>query len=117
MIGLHHEHSRKDRDRYVKVYSENIIPGVGHNFDKINYYKKNTPYDYYSIMHYRIYEYAIDKNKFTIEILNPDNIKINNDSVGDRRKLSDDDISWVNELYKCPSEQFLFVVLMGYTVL
>ena len=117
VIGLHHEHSRKDRDRYVKIYSENIIRGVGHNFDKLNYYEKNTPYDYYSIMHYRIRDYAIDESKPTIEILNPDNININKESIGTRRRLSSEDIAWVNKLYNCPSEQFLFVVLMGCIVL
>ena len=117
MIGLHHEHSRKDRDRYVKIYSENIVPGVGHNFDKINHYEKNTPYDYYSIMHYAIHDYAVDKSKITIEILNPDSVDINIDSIGERRKLSSQDIAWVNKLYNCEGEQFLFVVLMGCIVL
>ena len=97
----------------MKIYSDNIAPEVGHNFRKIIGYEKNTPYDYYSIMHYRIRDHAVDKNKLTIEILNPDNISININSIGSRRKLSSEDIAWVNKLYNCEGEQLLFVVLMG----
>ena len=117
VIGLNHEHSRSDRDQYVKIHSENIIHGVGHNFEKINDYEKSTPYDYYSIMHYGIRDYGIrdrgtDKNKITIEILKkPDDINI--ESIGARRKLSEEDVTWVNKLYNCEGEQLLFVVLMG----
>ena len=90
----------------MEIYSDNIQDGVGHNFRKINSYKKNTSYDYYSIMHYPVREYAKDKRNFTIKIRNPENINI--EKIGQGRKLSDDDIAWVNTLYRCPGEQ-LFV--------
>ena len=106
VIGLEHEQSRHDRDQYVEIYSDNIKDGVGHNFRRISSYKKNTSYDYYSIMHYPVREYAKNKNNFTIRIRNPENVDI--ESIGLSRKLSDDDIAWVNTLYKCPGEQ-LFV--------
>lgn len=104
VIGLNHEHSREDRDQYVRINSKNIVNGVGHNFDKLSYYVKDTPYDYYSIMHYGIYNYASNKSEPTIEILNPDNDDIDIDDIGARRKLSEDDIKWANKLYKCPSK-------------
>lgn len=108
VIGLNHEHSRRDRDHYVKINSQNIVSGVGHNFAKLNYDKK-TPYDYFSIMHYGVRDYA-KGNKKSIEILNPENLTINIDSIGTRRRLSEHDIDWVNKMYNCKGEYYLFNV-------
>lgn len=105
VIGFNHEHSRKDRDKYVKINLQNIKEGVEHNFDKLNYYIKETPYDYYSIMHYAVYDYALDRSKKTIEILNPNNrSNLDIDYIGVRRRLTKEDIAWANKLYKCPGE-------------
>ncbi|XP_018022626.1 zinc metalloproteinase nas-14 [Hyalella azteca] len=52
-IGLHHEHSRSDRNDYVIVKMANVEFSSAHNFftkDTVNF---GVPYDYYSIMHYR----------------------------------------------------------------
>lgn len=54
-LGFFHMQSAWNRDEYVRVMWENIIPGMEHNFDKVNpdttsqFYEA---YDYYSIMHY-----------------------------------------------------------------
>ena len=53
-LGFHHEHNRFDRDDYVQIHYENIIPEKIENFKKITakaYY--NLPYDGTSIMHYK----------------------------------------------------------------
>ena len=53
MMGFQHEHCRSDRDDYVKIYFDNMY---GY---KYAFYKKKTldrtPYDYESIMHYRLW--------------------------------------------------------------
>jgi len=103
VIGFNHEHSRHNRDKYVKIISRNIVAGVGHNFERLDYYK-DTPYDYYSIMHYAINDYATHSNKKTIEILNPNGIRLNINSIGRRSKLSEDDIAWANKEYGCKGE-------------
>ena len=57
MLGFHHEHQRWDRDDYVTVHYENIKPGRSSDYDWIsrtNWIVSSTPYDYRSIMHYRI---------------------------------------------------------------
>ena len=97
LIGFHHEHSRQDRDKYVKINTGNIRSGVEHNFEKLNYVK-HTPYDYYSIMHYSVNAYATSKDVETMKILNPD---IDTKDVGTGRKLSEYDVAWVNKLYDC----------------
>ena len=51
--GFHHEHNRPDRDKYVKVYLENIIDEDRGNFKKQEQSCTfGVPYDGNSIMHY-----------------------------------------------------------------
>ncbi|KAF7641149.1 hypothetical protein LDENG_00291960, partial [Lucifuga dentata] len=51
-MGFHHEQKRSDRDQYIRVVLENVIPGKEHNFDKVNTLNQGTTYDYGSVMHY-----------------------------------------------------------------
>lgn len=69
-LGWHHEHSRPDRNEYIRVNYENIPPGLTKNFDvrySIVYEKieSKTPYDYRSIMHYS--RRALGNGKVTME--------------------------------------------------
>ncbi|XP_073703910.1 meprin A subunit beta-like [Garra rufa] len=100
-LGFWHEQSRYDRDDYVTINFENIITGLKPNFNK---YSKNmsttqdTPYDYYSLMHY-------DKNAFsngngsTIITKRPEF----QDVIGQRLDMSEYDAIELNKLYKCNS--------------
>ena len=57
VLGFFHEHARWDRDQYVTIHYENIKPGRAEDYDWIpatNWIVDSTPYDYYSIMHYRV---------------------------------------------------------------
>ncbi|XP_069180532.1 protein SpAN-like [Procambarus clarkii] len=54
-IGFVHEQSRPDRDTYVKINFQNVIPQRVHNFNKFSTAQINNysvPYDYSSDMHY-----------------------------------------------------------------
>ena len=52
-VGLWHEQSREDRDQFVRIAWENIIPDMEHNFDQhITDGDDIGPYDYDSVMHY-----------------------------------------------------------------
>jgi len=56
-LGFHHEHQRWDRDQCITIHYENIKPGRAHDYDWIartNWLVTSQPYDYRSIMHYRI---------------------------------------------------------------
>lgn len=62
-LGFHHMQSSSDRDDYVKIQWENIQENMKYNFDSYSsseVTRFNTPYDYYSVMHY--YQYAFSKN-------------------------------------------------------
>jgi len=54
-IGMRHEQTRRDRDRFVDVHWENIEDGKGHWFTKYGASEgsEHGLYDYSSIMHYR----------------------------------------------------------------
>ena len=51
-LGWHHEQSRPDRDNYVTVKFENILPDKESNFAKYEVDTYGVPYDVVSIMHY-----------------------------------------------------------------
>ncbi|EDO28644.1 predicted protein, partial [Nematostella vectensis] len=54
-VGFFHEQSRPDRDSYVQVLMQNILPGFESAFAKYGRGKLDAltiPYDYESIMHY-----------------------------------------------------------------
>ena len=57
VLGFFHEHQRWDRDQYLTVHYEHIKPGRADDYNWIaqtNWLAGSLPYDYKSIMHYRI---------------------------------------------------------------
>ena len=57
VLGFFHEHQRWDRDQFVAIHYENIKPGREGDYDwiaKTNWILNSLPYDFHSIMHYRI---------------------------------------------------------------
>ncbi|HWI57377.1 MAG TPA: M12 family metallopeptidase [Bacillota bacterium] len=56
-LGFFHEHQRWDRDQFVAIHYEHIQPGRAGDYDwiaKTNWIVTSLPYDFRSIMHYRI---------------------------------------------------------------
>ncbi|KAI8128090.1 hypothetical protein FF38_11226 [Lucilia cuprina] len=94
-LGFYHQQSATERDEYVKINWENILPGHAHNFNKYartHVSNFGIEYDYQSVMHYS--SKAFSKNgKTTIEPLDPDA------SLGQRKGLSEKDIEKLNEMY------------------
>jgi hypothetical protein len=57
VLGFFHEHQRWDRDQCVAIHYENIKPGRADDYDwipKTSWIVSRLPYDYRSIMHYRV---------------------------------------------------------------
>lgn len=93
-VGLWHEQSRSDRDRFVTVYIENIDDKFKKAFGRHTADEADDvgPYDYNSIMHYS--RKAFSRNGAdTIVPTDPDV------ETGQRRDLSDGDIVAVRALY------------------
>ncbi len=92
-VGLWHEQGRSDRDEYVEIRYENIIPGMAFNFDQhISDGDDIGPYDYDSIMHYP--RWAFSRNGQDTIVPRRPGVEI-----GQRQTLSDGDIAAVQAIY------------------
>lgn len=114
-LGFLHMHTAIERDEYVRVDYDNIMPGLLRNFEKYTTYVSmfKTPYDYGSIMHYSRGAFALDKTKPTIDP------KEDAPTMGQRKgkmsekfeisanktkflvEMSEGDVLRLNRMYKC----------------
>jgi hypothetical protein len=92
-IGLYHEHTREDRNTFVKINTANIDPNMASNFDQqISMSDDLGAYDYGSIMHYPATAFSMNGLP-TIETI-PAGI-----AIGQRSALSAGDIGGVQRMY------------------
>ncbi|XP_050171690.1 meprin A subunit alpha [Myiozetetes cayanensis] len=101
-LGFYHEQSRMDRDDYVKIWWDEIIPGREHNFanyDDSYITDLNTPYDYESLMHYAPFSFNKNESVPTITA----KIPAFDDIIGQRLDLSAIDLERLNRMYNCTS--------------
>lgn len=91
-LGLWHEQSRGDRDKHIRIVSENVDPTNAHNFDKhIADGFDIGAYDFGSVMHYS--SKAFSRNGAdTI-------VTLHGESIGQRNGLSPGDIAAIGALY------------------
>ncbi|XP_042567688.1 hatching enzyme 1.2-like [Cyprinus carpio] len=95
-LGFYHEHTRSDRDQYVRINWENVSPDMADNFKKQNTNNQNTPYDYGSVMHYGKTTFSIQPGLQTITPIPDKKVEI-----GQSQGMSNIDILRVNKLYGC----------------
>ncbi|XP_031658988.1 zinc metalloproteinase nas-4-like [Oncorhynchus kisutch] len=93
-LGLHHEHTRPDRDQYITIQWDNVVSGKEDNFKVKEGDTQDLPYDYDSIMHYGTYYFSSNRNP-TIDS------KKSGVQIGQRNHLSPLDIARLNKLYQC----------------
>ncbi|XP_029565658.1 astacin-like metalloprotease toxin 5 isoform X1 [Salmo trutta] len=93
-LGLHHEHTRPDRDQFVTIQWDNVVSGKEDNFKVKEGDTQDLPYDYDSIMHYGMYYFSSNRNP-TIDS------KKSGVQIGQRNHLSPLDIARLNKLYQC----------------
>ncbi|XP_073240398.1 uncharacterized protein [Porites lutea] len=104
-IGFFHEHSRPDRNTYVRVLKKNILPGYERNFYRFGRKwidSKDVPYDYGSIMHYNRAFFS----RFPVMLDTIIPLK-RNAEIGQRKALSRFDILQANLLYQCDGRKKL----------
>ncbi|XP_008404243.1 high choriolytic enzyme 1-like [Poecilia reticulata] len=94
-LGFHHEQVRSDRDSYVRVLPQNIIPGNEHNFVKIQTNNLGTPYDFNSVMHYNKFAFSKNGQPTLLSKANPSL------DFGRATSMSANDIARINKLYGC----------------
>ncbi|GCB80064.1 hypothetical protein scyTo_0017073 [Scyliorhinus torazame] len=101
-LGFYHEQSRTDRDDYVNIWWDEIIPGMEHNFvvyDDNYITDLNTPYDYESLMHYAPFSFNKNESFPTITA----KIPAFDDIIGQRLDFSTIDLLRLNRMYNCTS--------------
>lgn len=101
-LGLFHEHTREDRDEYIRIRWENMDKLYENNFKMYSHHPatKTVPFDYQSIMLYRRDAFAKSRGLDTIEVLKeplPDCMG----TIGQRKMLSYKDALKVNKMYNC----------------
>lgn len=97
-LGLAHEQSRPDRDRYIHIHWENIMPDQFHNFNKENGAWMDEIYDPLSLMHYD--SMGFSKNRLpAITGRNPAVTRV----IGQRQSWSQYDIIQLGKMYNCES--------------
>lgn len=87
-----------NRDDYVEIKYENIIPGNEKYFEKYSEDKATNfdiEYDYNSVMHYNTKGFSVNGEP-TIVPKDP------NAEIGQRIALSRRDIEKLNRMYECP---------------
>ena len=100
-VGLHHEHTRCDRDNFVRINYGNIEPGLLNRYQfKIRCGDKFTDrgaYDFDSIMHYHPYAGSINDQP-VIECVS----QVCPPGVGSHTTLSQGDIKTIADFYGLP---------------
>ncbi|AWP20383.1 putative high choriolytic enzyme 1-like [Scophthalmus maximus] len=93
-LGLHHEHTRMDRDQHITVQWQSIIPERKNNFKLLRGNTLNLPYDLNSITHYGQFFFTADGSPTMLS-------KRDGGQMGQRTHLSQLDIQRLNTLYHC----------------
>ena len=111
-IGLAHEQQRRDRDRWVRVFSENIsaAPYARDNWHPYLGGLSLGPYDYRSIMTYPAFDHGKRRNHARTYLMEtiPPGIPFGGEALGQFSELSPGDIDSVSRLYgRIPSRHVI----------
>ncbi|VDN09526.1 unnamed protein product [Dibothriocephalus latus] len=107
-LGFYHEQSRPDRDKYVEIIEENIIPFKRDQFEMKDVAQVDSlgePYDFNSVMHYTADAFVMP-NKTEVMRRKP---CCPGSTMGWQGKLSPSDIRQTNLLYKCHCKLHFFL--------
>ncbi|XP_068208442.1 mucin-3A-like [Palaemon carinicauda] len=98
-IGMWHEEMRSDRDSYVNINEDNVLPEKVNNFVKESDNSYGVPYDYSSIMHNHERVFTLNGH-ITIATLNP----LYQGLLGQLTGLSHMDKLLANKMYGCSAK-------------
>jgi len=98
VLGFNHEHERPDRDRYIKVYWENVKSNYESQFRRdYDIDDLGLEYDYCSVLHYHQYAAAKDPYQFAIQQL--ESPQISGCKIGEYHRLSELDKVKIQRIY------------------
>lgn len=98
-VGLWHEQSRADRDKFVTINWSNIDPAKAYNFNQhISDGDDVGAYDYDSIMHYTSYAFSSNEQ--------PTIVRSDGSPLRRNTQLSDGDVAAVRAIYPSPNARY-----------
>ncbi|KAL1463875.1 hypothetical protein MTO96_043164 [Rhipicephalus appendiculatus] len=99
VIGFYHEHSRPDRDDYVIIYPDNVMPEYLSSFRKLatDETRLLTPFDYDSISMYGSSAFARSPRLTTMVAKNRRRLL----DIYNKPGLTKSDATRINILYNC----------------
>lgn len=103
-LGFWHEHTRPDRDKFVRVMEDNIMEDHKGNFNTVQPEEVDSlgePYDYESIMHYAKNTFSRFHQMDSLVSITKGNATNDPDKMGQRSYLSISDIAQTKKLYQC----------------
>ena len=80
-LGFRHEHTRPDRNQFIRIIDQNIIESRKANFDIIEeteWNNQETPYDTNSLLHYNGDTYSVNGEPTIIDKLTGNAFTANN---------------------------------------
>jgi hypothetical protein len=95
VLGLGHEHTRPDRDTYVVVRWQNVLPSAQYNFLRLADGDVSEGYDFTSIMHYSRMAFSRNRAETIVPTAAYEGVGL----FGQRRQLSERDLARVSDLY------------------
>ena len=99
-LGFHHEQNRADRDQYVTINWNNIVPSARSQFTREpDSESHGSSYDYYSVMHYAKWDFSSNGRQTITPKRQVSESGCN--SIGQRCGMSTEDAKQMNALYKC----------------
>lgn len=118
-LGMAHEQSRPDRDKYVKIHESEIKQGKAHNFDISRGGDTERPYDLLSIMHYEEDSFSVrgrptitaKAKAYELYTDNPSEFKYY--KMGNRVGLTQLDADQLSDLYRPQNPQCMSHLLGG----
>ena len=95
-MGLSHEQNRNDRDQFVTIDFSNVAGNFASQYRIASSSTDVGDYDFRSVMHYRAFQFGIDRNRPTIIPRDP-NIRLSD--VGGVSLLSPGDVEGIEFVY------------------
>ncbi|CAH1645123.1 unnamed protein product [Spodoptera littoralis] len=96
LVGIPAQHTAPDRDEYIKVIEENILPEKRYLFKKLNnneWLFDDVDYDYRSASHFDTHRYSMN-GRATIVVRDRDD-----DNIGGQSKITKSDLEKIRMLY------------------
>jgi hypothetical protein len=98
-VGFDHEQNRPDRDSYLNVYTQNVLQGQGHNFNKTPGGQTYNDFDYNSVMLYG--EYAFSKQRGQLKTMEDKFGRYKLTEPYDKTAMTNLDAYQVKRFYNC----------------